>query len=114
MQTIKLNIADNLMDQLMEFIEALPKGSIVVEELNDVKNRDPYFEERKAMIQQRIDDIDSGKLTLSPFEEFEDEMDEFEKDWLMEANQRAKDIDKGDVKLISSEDVRIKAQALLR
>ena len=114
MQTIKLNIADNLMSQLMEFIEALPKGSVVVEELNDVKNRDPYFEERKAMIQQRIDDIDSGELKLESFETFKQEMDEFEKDWLMEANQRAKDIDKGDVKLISEEDVRIKAQALLR
>jgi len=32
------------------------------------------------MLQQRIDDIDSGKSILGSFEEFEVEMDEFEKE----------------------------------
>jgi len=80
MQTIKLNIADNILSQLMEFIDALPQGSVEIEELNDAKENDPYFEQRKVMIQQRIDDIDSGKLKLESFETFKQEMDEFEKE----------------------------------
>jgi hypothetical protein len=80
MQTIKLSIADNILGQLMEFIEDLPQGSVVVEDMNNAKTNDPYFEERKAMIQQRIDDIDSGKLKLQTFKTFKDEMDVFEKE----------------------------------
>jgi len=35
-------------------------------------------------------------------------------DWLLEASQRAKDIDNGTVQPIPAEEVRLKAQALLR
>ena len=40
--------------------------------------------------------------------------DEISEDWLIEANHRAKEIDNGLVKLVSSEEVSLKAQAILR
>lgn len=40
--------------------------------------------------------------------------DEIEEDWLVEACRRAKELDIGTVQPISAEDVRRKAQALLR
>ena len=40
--------------------------------------------------------------------------DEISEDWLIEASRRAKEIDQGLVKLVSSEEVSLKAQAILR
>ena len=40
--------------------------------------------------------------------------EEIEKEWLVEARHRAKELDEGTVQAISSEEVRKKAQALLR
>ena len=40
---------------------------------------DPYFYERKKHIAQTIEDIDSGKMKMYDEDEFEDEMDKFEK-----------------------------------
>jgi putative addiction module component (TIGR02574 family) len=40
--------------------------------------------------------------------------DEISEDWLIEASRRAKEIDNGLVKLVSSEEVSLKAQAILR
>lgn len=40
--------------------------------------------------------------------------EEIEKDWLIEASRRAKELDEGVVQPISAEEVRKKAQALLR
>lgn len=51
------------------------------------------------------------KLLLSLDSPSEDEISE---NWLLEASLRAKDIDNGIVKPIPAEDVRLKAQALLR
>ncbi len=39
---------------------------------------------------------------------------EIEEDWLIEAGRRSKELDRGTVKAIPAEDVRRKAQALLR
>ena len=51
------------------------------------------------------------KLLLSLDSPSEEEISD---DWLLEANRRAKDIDDGLVQPISAEEVRLKAQALLR
>ena len=51
------------------------------------------------------------KLLLSLDSASEDEISE---DWLLEAGRRAKDLDNGLVQPVSAEDVRLKAQALLR
>jgi len=51
------------------------------------------------------------KLLLSLDSPSEDEISD---DWLLEASRRAKDLDSGLVQPISAEDVRLKAQALLR
>lgn len=80
MHELKLNITDNVFKQFMEFIEILPKGSIEIKELSNCdSDSDPFFNERKEMIQQRIQDIDNGKLTTQNFDEFEAEMNDFEK-----------------------------------
>ena len=44
---------------------------------------DPYFYERKEHIRQTIEDLDSGKMKSYDFDEFEDEMDEFEKELVL-------------------------------
>ena len=41
---------------------------------------DPYFYERKKHIAKTIDDIESGKMETYDFEEFEKEMNIFEKE----------------------------------
>ncbi|MCU7835369.1 MAG: addiction module protein [gamma proteobacterium symbiont of Taylorina sp.] len=51
------------------------------------------------------------KLLLSLDSPSEEEISD---DWLFEASRRAKDIDNGLVQPISAEEVRLKAQALLR
>lgn len=81
MQIIKLNIEDEFFNQFMEMIKKLPNGSIEVAEIMESSNSvDPFFDKRKKMIQQRLTDIDSGKLKTHSFEQFESEMDKFEKD----------------------------------
>jgi len=79
MQVIKLNIADNMLKQFMELVDTLPKGSVVIEEINDETANDPYFLQRKTMIQQRLNDMDNGQLKTNNFDQFESEMDDFEK-----------------------------------
>ena len=79
MHELKLNIADNVFKQFMELIDILPKGSIEIEELgNRTAETDPFFEKRKAMIKQRIQDLDSGKLKTESFEKFEKDMNNLE------------------------------------
>ena len=78
MHEIKINIADNVFKQFMKFVDILPKGSIEIEELHNT-NTDPFYIERKAMVQQRIQDIDNGNLKTQSFDEFEEEMNIFEK-----------------------------------
>ncbi len=43
MHELKLNITDNVFKQFMEFVDILPKGSIVIEELNNNSDIDPFF-----------------------------------------------------------------------
>jgi hypothetical protein len=44
---------------------------------------DPYYYERCAHIAQTIEDIDSGKMKVYTSDEFEEEMDEFEKNLVL-------------------------------
>ena len=44
---------------------------------------DPYFYERKKQLQQIKDDIRSGKMEMYDEDEFENEMDEFEKELIL-------------------------------
>lgn len=44
---------------------------------------DPYFYERKVHLAQILEDIDSGKMEMYDSDEFEKEMDEFEKELIL-------------------------------
>jgi hypothetical protein len=44
---------------------------------------DPYYYERKEHIANTINNIESGKIKVYDSEEFEDEMDEFEKELVL-------------------------------
>ena len=50
---------------------------------NPMLQMDPYFYERKEHIAQTLADIDSGKMKMYDFDEFEDEIDEFEKELVL-------------------------------
>ncbi len=60
-------------------------------------------EEERAQLAQRL---------ILSLESSNDE--ELEKEWLLEAKRRAVEIDRGEVEPVPAEEVRIKAQALLR
>ncbi len=47
---------------------------------NPMLAKDPYFYERKEQLHQIKDDIRNGKMKMYDENEFEDEMDEFEKE----------------------------------
>lgn len=59
-------------------------------------------EERAALAQKLLLSLDATT------------MDEIEEDWLIEARRRARELDEGIVQPIPAEEVRKKAQALLR
>ena len=59
-------------------------------------------DERAELAQKLLLSLDSGSE------------DEIESDWLLEARRRAKELDEGIVQPIPAEEVRRKAQALLR
>jgi len=44
---------------------------------------DPYFYERREQLHQIKDDIRSGKMEMHDEDEFENEMDEFEKELIL-------------------------------
>ena len=60
-------------------------------------------EEERAQLAQRL---------ILSLESSNDE--ELEKEWLLEAKRRAVEIDRGELEPVPAEEVRIKAQALLR
>ncbi len=72
--------------------------------LNEIKNEALHLPEgdRANLAQELLISLDLPR------------QDEIADDWLIEAQQRAKDLDSGLVQAIPAEEVRRKAQALLR
>jgi len=56
---------------------------IVMPKANPMHELDPYFAERKKQIAQTISDVESGKMKVYEHDEFENEMDEFEKELML-------------------------------
>ena len=75
MQTLTVNIQDNFVQDFLTIIDHY-KDKV---ELKKDKNLeyDPYFYERKKQLQQDMDDIDSGKVTMINNEDFWDDIDNF-------------------------------------
>lgn len=72
--------------------------------LNEIKNEALHLSERDRanLVQQLLISLDSPS------------QEEIADDWLLEAQQRARELDDGSVLPISAEEVRRKVQALLR
>jgi len=80
--TAKMIRFDDEYASKIEELVASSDGHIQV--INDpMLQMDPYFYERKKHIAQTIEDIDSGKMKMYDWDEFEEEMNEFEKELVL-------------------------------
>jgi len=86
MQTIQFNIEDNKLDTFLTLIENLKDGMIKNLTVSSDNHLDEdtlaymktsQFQKDKAMLQQRLADIESGKTTCIPWNEGFDELDAF-------------------------------------
>jgi len=86
MQTIQLDIEDHKVETFLTLIENLKEGMIhnlTVSKKTPVDTQmqsyldSPQFQKDKAMLQQRVADIDSGKTICMPWEEGLKELDSF-------------------------------------
>ena len=86
MQTIQFNIDDNKLDTFLTLIENLKDGiikNLTVSNNNHLDKdtlaymKTSQFQKDKAMLQQRLADIESGKTTCIPWDEGFNELDSF-------------------------------------
>jgi len=78
MQTLTIEVKDDFMAEFMKIIDNA-KDNIIIKKDENLEI-DPYFYERQKKLQQIRDDIKSGKSKTTSFEDFELEMDKFEKE----------------------------------
>ncbi len=82
MQTIQLEVKDAYVQNVMTMLSSIK--DVMIDKIEITKDpmleMDPYFYERKKHITKTIEDMDSGKMKMYDFEEFENEMDIFEKE----------------------------------
>ncbi len=62
MQTITLQVQDNFLPNLLNYLEQF-KNEVTIKRDKNLK-LDPYFYQRQKQLQQDIDDIDSGKAQM--------------------------------------------------
>jgi len=62
MQTITLQVQDNFLPNLLNYLEQF-KNEVTIKKDKNLK-LDPYFYQRQKQLQQDIDDIDSGKAQM--------------------------------------------------
>ena len=76
MQTIQLQVNDIYLNNVVNILNSLKDGIIEKFEIKKDPNLeiDPYFYERKAQLQQLLDDINSGKEPLYDFDTSMDEL----------------------------------------
>ena len=75
MQTLTINVQDNFMQDFLAIIEHYSDKIQLKKDKN--LEYDPYFYERKKQLQQDINDIDSGKVTMLSQEQYDNEMNSF-------------------------------------
>ncbi len=75
MQTLKISIQDNFLQDFLSIIEQY-KDKIKIEEDENLL-LDPYFYERQKQLQQDIKDIDSGKIEMLSQEQYDKEINNF-------------------------------------
>ena len=72
MQTLTIQVKDDLMTEFMKFIDTV-KDNVVVQKDKNLE-LDPYFYERQKRLQKIRDDIKSGKMATHDFETSMDEL----------------------------------------
>ena len=86
MQTIQFNIEDNKLDTFLTLIENLKDGMIKNLTVSNDNHLDEdtlaymktsQFQKDKAMLQQRLADIESGKTTCIPHNEMWDKIEKY-------------------------------------
>ena len=87
MQTITLQVQDSFIPNLLNFLHQFQDKVIIQKDKN--LELDPFFYERQKQLEQDIKDIESDKSILIPFEEFENNINNFEKE--LEAKYANKD-----------------------
>ena len=75
MQTLKISIQDNFLQDFLSIIEQY-KDKIKIEEDENLL-LDPYFYERQKQLQQDIKDIDNGKIEMLSQEQYDKEINNF-------------------------------------
>ncbi|MDD2697186.1 MAG: hypothetical protein PHF17_00145 [Arcobacteraceae bacterium] len=78
MQTLTLQVQDSFVPNLLNFLEQF-KNEVVIQKDKNLEY-DPYFYERQKELQQIRADIKSGKSELISFEDFENRVNNFEKE----------------------------------
>ncbi len=85
MRTIQLQVKDDYVNNVVGVLKNLKDVMIVSIEIQKDKNLelDPYFYERREELHQLRDDIQSGKIEMISEEDFEEEMEAFEKELIL-------------------------------
>jgi len=73
MKTISIQVQDSFMEKFLNFVNSHSKDIVITLEL------DPYFYERQKQLHKIRDGIKSGKSKLISFEDFEHNVNQFEK-----------------------------------
>ena len=75
MQRLTIEVKEEFMKEVMQFIEAA-KGNIVVKKDKNLE-LDPYYYERKKRLEKIREEIKSGKAELLTEEEYNAEIEQF-------------------------------------
>lgn len=75
MQTLKIKIEDNFLQEFLSIVEHY-KGKIQIEKDENLVT-DPYFYERRKQLQQEIEDIENGKINMLSQEQYDYKVDQF-------------------------------------
>lgn len=78
MQTVAVQIQDNYVTNFMSYVNNHSKSISIVRDPN--LELDSYFYERQKELQEIRDNIKSGKSKLISFEDFEYNINQFEKE----------------------------------
>jgi len=78
MQTVTLQVQDNYIQSFMNYVNEHSSSIKITKDKN--LEQDPYFYERQKELHKIRDDIKSGKSELISFEDFENNVDAFEKE----------------------------------
>ncbi|MGM0623645.1 MAG: hypothetical protein ACQESH_06435 [Campylobacterota bacterium] len=75
MQTLTVNIQDNFVQDFLTIIEHY-KDKVQLQKDKNLE-QDPYFYERQKLLQQDIEEIDSGNVQMITNEDFWNDIDAF-------------------------------------